>query len=1750
MSLPPEDTDLSTNSAHEYALQIGSNVSAVRVVGSAVGQRFSPSPEAHPNVIERFVSNAETRRSTIPSWENSPVAPSRSEEAAPNAAAAQLLWAENQGLATSHLLPTEPTFETLNTNAYSSPPGDSRFTFPNQNYSPLLPRCVPVPNQRYSPSGSPIHQLHELQNCPLIDSPLRLPPRLPETVPKKVPTPSISRTVDALIDLDQNELVIHYIQQYNNEPVLYQQNLGSGFHVYYQAPEDNQPIVLHIVEHNPQIITESQEQTNQIVPEIQINNIQEQTHQIVPEIQINNIQEQDQKLENGLPERNHPIVTEAQDQNQQTLTEIPEKCLQLASPVITDIQVQSPQDVIEIQEQNHQSVTKIQEEVHQTAPEIQVKIFEISSDIQEQNRQFVTEEQNHQTITEIQEDYLPIPAEIQEQDQDNNVTEVTELASPVVTDIHVQSPQCVIEIDDEDDKDLKFASGDQEQHLNTISEIHEKIQQSPQFVIEIDDEDIEDYKLASNNLEQHLHTIPETEEKKQQIANEFSEKILHLAPDISEHNQQTSELQKEGLQFDSEIEKRDLQIVTDTHKQNHQNVTEIQEESFRLTSDAQKPDQPTVAIEIQENAQFASDNQDQEVQTVTEIHELSRVQFVTDIQEHAQNLQLAKYLREQNQQITAEDQQQEQHYLNFPEIQEQSAQLASEFEGDKQKLASQFLKGNQQFPFKLQQQDQLSVPEIQKQSHQFESKVKKKKLQPFSEYQQKGQQLSDHIENRQIIQQEFTIHSNQENNSFEVQPANEVNEFQRDGELNIYPGRQYQNFVVEGATPLPHAEAQPGPQENNSFEVQPANEVNEFQRDGELNPGRQHQNFVVEGATPLPHAEAQPGPQENSFEVQPANEVNEFQRDGELNIYPGRQHQNFVVEGATPLPHAEAQPGPQENSFEVQPANEVNEFQRDGELNIYPGRQHQNFVVEGATPLPHAEAQPGPTPEDISDSVSLEHGEPNTICIRNTFQLIREISDSLVADPEQPEAANHRLSLYLLRKKLADVCHKVLTEAIQGRATDQCITILREILEQTKELRPRPQRPTKDIEFQKEISMGLEILKKIRGMLSGWYTSRESETDSRETGTGFQAQNGKGRGAGRQPENSYLSQKRRNQEENPRLVKYRRVDNSFPRLITNETAEDLIPNNSMAERDKPQSSKRLSIFNPPVYTQHRVRNEAPYIPTPFDDEESSQRFANAGPSSRPMTYSDAVRLGQNGIAESRVNGHSSHSVRSASARVQGSILLHEINRKDQEQYTDLIRTAAQSNSMGSRCVKPGTPPTFQRAKAQSATGSGYYLLHDNQSNIRNSHPPSHGHANRELTEYAKLISRQDENRAPTPQQPKRNASNSSASHSSTTSSSGSSCSTCSTCSTSSDSEPKSAKDSSEVKEAKEANETNKTNETNVTMKIEAPQPQPQPQPPTRLTKIGSLQQRFANCVFLRDDFAETFKARAIRRQGASMHLLGIAKEQASVSTDERIAYEKKLREIMFRSGTPHRPFFEIGPVDQPDENNETKFISLTQEHYVRFRELTTSPITKNVIFKYNLQITTDDMFTFSDGEWLNDVIINFYMSMLTERSEKRAGELPAVYAMNTFFMPRLLQAGYSGVKRWTRKVDLFSKEIIPVPVHCGNVHWCMAIINLPKQTIHYYDSMGRPNQPVLDALVNYLKAESLDKRYKPLNVTGFVVEHAQNIPRQGNSSDCGVFSCMFAEYITRNAPITFSQAEMPYFRKKMAMEIAGGELWQ
>lgn len=181
--------------------------------------------------------------------------------------------------------------------------------------------------------------------------------------------------------------------------------------------------------------------------------------------------------------------------------------------------------------------------------------------------------------------------------------------------------------------------------------------------------------------------------------------------------------------------------------------------------------------------------------------------------------------------------------------------------------------------------------------------------------------------------------------------------------------------------------------------------------------------------------------------------------------------------------------------------------------------------------------------------------------------------------------------------------------------------------------------------------------------------------------------------------------------------------------------------------------------------------------------------------------------------------------------------------------------------------------------------------------------------------------------------------------------------------------------------------------------------------------------------------------------------------------------------------------------------------------------------------------------------WLNDEVINFYIKLLGERGalDNENGR-PKVYPMETFFTVRLSEMGYSMVRRWTKKVNIFEYDIIPIPVHVGKVHWCMAIIHLKNKTIKYYDSMGHPNYHLLDLLEQYLKDESMDKLKQPFDMSDWTKECVRDCPQQKNGSDCGVFSCMFAEFICRNSPISFSQQHMQYFRSKMIYEIATGTL--
>ncbi|RPD63185.1 cysteine proteinase [Lentinus tigrinus ALCF2SS1-7] len=202
------------------------------------------------------------------------------------------------------------------------------------------------------------------------------------------------------------------------------------------------------------------------------------------------------------------------------------------------------------------------------------------------------------------------------------------------------------------------------------------------------------------------------------------------------------------------------------------------------------------------------------------------------------------------------------------------------------------------------------------------------------------------------------------------------------------------------------------------------------------------------------------------------------------------------------------------------------------------------------------------------------------------------------------------------------------------------------------------------------------------------------------------------------------------------------------------------------------------------------------------------------------------------------------------------------------------------------------------------------------------------------------------------------------------------------------------------------------------------------------------------------------------------------------------------------------------------------------------------------------QVSDEDISRLRPAQWLNDEIINFYGQMILSRAEE-SKENPGArnewrrplnaHYFSTFFWSKLRGQGYEKARlgKWTKKIDIFSKDIILIPVNHNNAHWSAAAINFRKKRIEAYDSMSMNASSVFKTLRQYLNSEHMDKKKKPFDFTGWVDYVFLETPQQENGFDCGVFTCQFLEALSRGEEdFRFTQANMPYLRRKMVWEIA------
>ncbi|XP_077343486.1 sentrin-specific protease 6 isoform X1 [Lithobates pipiens] len=133
------------------------------------------------------------------------------------------------------------------------------------------------------------------------------------------------------------------------------------------------------------------------------------------------------------------------------------------------------------------------------------------------------------------------------------------------------------------------------------------------------------------------------------------------------------------------------------------------------------------------------------------------------------------------------------------------------------------------------------------------------------------------------------------------------------------------------------------------------------------------------------------------------------------------------------------------------------------------------------------------------------------------------------------------------------------------------------------------------------------------------------------------------------------------------------------------------------------------------------------------------------------------------------------------------------------------------------------------------------------------------------------------------------------------------------------------------------------------------------------------------------------------------------------------------------------------------------------------------PIEKLIVYppppaKGGISVTNEDLHCLNEGEFLNDVIIDFYLKYLV--LEKLREHADRIHIFSSFFYKRLnqrerrnlqdtanltlQQRRHGRVKTWTRHVDLFQKDFIFVPLNEA-AHWFLAVICFPglEEPVYY-----------------------------------------------------------------------------------------------
>ncbi|XP_018605376.1 sentrin-specific protease 7 isoform X2 [Scleropages formosus] len=175
--------------------------------------------------------------------------------------------------------------------------------------------------------------------------------------------------------------------------------------------------------------------------------------------------------------------------------------------------------------------------------------------------------------------------------------------------------------------------------------------------------------------------------------------------------------------------------------------------------------------------------------------------------------------------------------------------------------------------------------------------------------------------------------------------------------------------------------------------------------------------------------------------------------------------------------------------------------------------------------------------------------------------------------------------------------------------------------------------------------------------------------------------------------------------------------------------------------------------------------------------------------------------------------------------------------------------------------------------------------------------------------------------------------------------------------------------------------------------------------------------------------------------------------------------------------------------------------------------------------KGGIAVTTEDLQCLNSGEFLNDVIIDFYLKyLMLEKAPKEMVERSHIFS--SFFYKQLTRKDVSGeevssvaakhrrhqrVRTWTRHVDIFKKDYLFVPVN-QEAHWYLVVICFPSLLNPLYEEWGNSATTGNSGAKKKTESPALEDRSQNSNskTTSTYFKRAMGVmERTGDNSVCG-----------------------------------------